>query len=284
MEAEIRTVEDAIDAHDTYVAVKRDATVVVGDEDAGEVAALPYNHRWTAEYRQMMERRLDRAERHLHRQWSVGGDTDLPVTWVSVVPDRLDAAGDPRPHGDVLEDLADEWERIRRELDRQIDGGRWDYLRMLVPGPGGYPELRVAVLGTWLLGDVAGHPAGTELSPVGDVVERIRGWLSGVVVESDGDLPPADRYRIFAALLWITGKRQYSASQDLTAEMKPPDRPGSRDTDGWEYIGVAHGVPAGFYEGEDAERVVENVNRRIASPPRKGKGPPRGVNLDRRAA
>lgn len=89
------------------------------ESESGDVQVLPYNHRWTEEYRNMMYAKLKAAERELER---IFGEGPTPVTTLSLTAHQRDENGDPRPPGEVLSDLLDGWNKFRRVLNRATEG------------------------------------------------------------------------------------------------------------------------------------------------------------------
>lgn len=81
--ARIKSVSDGITAHEEYVENKKNASLVLQERESGDVRVLPYNHRWTKEYRDMMYAKLEAAERELG---VIFGDGLTPVTMLSHGP------------------------------------------------------------------------------------------------------------------------------------------------------------------------------------------------------
>lgn len=114
------------------------------ERERGDVRVLPYNHRWTEQYRTMMYAKLKAAEWKLNQ---IFGEGPTPVTMLSLTAHQRDENGDPRPPGEMLADLLDGWDKFRRVLNRATEGWRTEYIRVVEPHKSGYPYLHVAVFG-----------------------------------------------------------------------------------------------------------------------------------------
>lgn len=288
----IETVQDGIVALDEYIEAKEDATLVLEEEESGDVRVLPYNHRWTEEYRSMLYAKLKSAESALDR---IFGEGPTPVTLLTLTAHQTDDSGEPRPPGEVLEDLCDGWENFRKALHRATEGRRTEYLRIVEPHQSGYPHLHVAVFGVadptlqetveelWVdrygVGGGAAHSQAVEVArgrsrQMKDVAGYLMKYLGKTTVRETGERQQVEGYKAFSALLWVTGRRQYSASAGLTQAMVR-DRGDGGDGGTWRFLGVAKGLEPGRYDGENARRVVNHLTR--ANPYGEGNRPPPGA-------
>lgn len=282
--ARIESVTDGIDAHREYVENKKNATLVLQECESGDVQVLPYNHRWTEEYRNMMYAKLKAAERELGR---IFGDGPTPVTMLSLTAHQRDDNGDPRPPGEVLSDLLDGWDKFRRVLNRATEGWRTEYIRVVEPHESGYPHLHVAVFGKadesltekvndlWVekygIGGASAHENAVSVNrgrsaQVQNPAAYLMKYLGKTTVRESGEQQRVAGYEAFAALLWVTGKRQFSASSALSEAMKPPEKEGSVEGS-WEFVGVGYGLVPGGYSGEDADRLMRHLVGSVWEPP-----------------
>lgn len=294
--ARIRTVADAVDGFRDYIDNKRNASLILRDRESGDVRVMPYNHRWTPEYRAMTYAKLKDAERALD---AIYGDGPTPVTMLSLTAYQRGEDGRPRPPGEVLDDLLDGWDKFRRVLDRATEGARTEYIRVLEPHASGYPHLHVAIFGVanpslgekvrelWAekyeVGSADAHQnavsvASGRSAQLQEPAAYIMKYLGKTTVRADGGAPApsdetpgevdaqnAEAFEAFSALLWVTGKRQFSASAALSAAMKRPQGEGSGGS--WEFLGVGYGFEIGTYEGEDADQLVAHLSRGPWEPP-----------------
>lgn len=264
----VETVGEAVGAFEDYVDAKEDAVTVLEDTETGDVAVMPYAHRWTPEYRDRTRGRFDRAERHLRGVFGYPRDGDepaeVPVTWLAVEPRRVAPDGDPRPHGEVLSEMLAEWDDLRATLYHESDGRTVEYLRWFEPTEWGYPRLRIAVFGLFADGMIGGYSARREVATVGDALGRIRSAFGRILV-SDGGLWEWVGHRAFAALFWVTGKRQYSTSQGLSAAMR--DSGSAEPSGSWRFVGVGYGIEPGHYSGDRAVQIRQHVESAAYKPP-----------------
>lgn len=70
--ARIESVADGIDALHEYIKNKENASLVLHERESGDVRVLPYNRRWTEQYRNMMYAKLKAAERKLNHIFGKG--------------------------------------------------------------------------------------------------------------------------------------------------------------------------------------------------------------------
>ena len=282
--ARIKSVTDGIDAHREYVENKENATLVLQERESGDVQVLPYNHRWTEEYRNMMYAKLKAAERKLGR---IFGEGPTPVTMLSLTAHQRDENGDPRPPGEVLSDLLDGWDKFRRVLNRATEGWRTEYIRVVEPHQSGYPHIHVAVFGKadeslkekvsdlWVekygIGGASAHKNAVSVArgrsaQVENPAAYLMKYLGKTTVRETGEQQQVAGYEAFAALLWVTGKRQFSASAALSEAMKTPEPEGSIEGS-WEFVGVGYGFTTGRYSGADGEQLMRHLVRSVWEPP-----------------
>lgn len=286
----LESVQDGIDALGEYIDEKENASLVLEEEKSGDVRVLPYNHRWTEEYRKMLYAKLKAAERGLTQ---IFGEGPTPVTLLTLTAHQTDDRGEPRPPGEVLDDLQDGWARFRKALARATEGYRTEYLRIIEPHQSGYPHIHVALFGVakpsientvqdlWVekygVGGEAAHTASVEVArgrsaQLKNVAQYMMKYLSKTTVRATGEQQQVEGYEAFAALLWATGARQYSASAGLSQAM-------SRDAGGesegtWRFVGVGKGLEPGAYSGDEARRLMAHLSDGPWRPP-PGRAPDR---------
>lgn len=295
--ARIETVADGVDAFRDYCRNKKNATLALRNKSTDDVEIIPYNHRWTPGYRDQTYAKLKGAEKELNR---IFGSGPTPTTMLSLTAYQRDDDGRPRPPGEVLDDLLEGWDKFRRVLDRATEGIRTEFIRVVEPHQSGYPHLHVAVFGVaqeslaedvqrmWAekydVGSVEAHQDAVSVSrgrsaQLQDPAAYLMKYLGKTTVRPDGGSPaPSDRtdsdldaenaeaFEAFSALLWVTGKRQYSASQALSEGMKR-DCPDGDPEDDWEFLGVAYGLEPGHYTGDDALQLLDHLADGHFAPP-----------------
>lgn len=281
----IETVADGITAHAEYIDKKENAVLVLEEEISGDVRVLPYTHRWKKAYRDMVYAKLKDGERWLE---SVFGNGPIPTTMITLTADPTDAQGAPRPMGAVLYDLLEGWDKFRRVIDRETQGRRTEIFRIVEPHQSGYPHIHVMVFGVanplfqekvmdlWVdkygIGGEDAHRQAVQAvrgraAQVRNPAAYLMKYLSKTVVRSTGEQQQVNGYAAFAALLWVTGKRQYSVTQGLSAAMKSPSGDGSPPDQSWQFIGVAYDLNTGKYEGEEAIELMRHLTSARWTPP-----------------
>lgn len=296
----IETVADATDAHAEYVEEKKNAVLVLEEQNSGDVRVLPYAHRWTQEYRDMVYAKLKDAEAHLS---STFGEGPIPTTMVTLTVNPRDEQGNPRPLGAVLDDLLDGWGKFRRVIRRATEGWKTEVFRIVEPQQSGYPHIHAMIFGVakpslqkkvrelWVekygVGGQMAHEQAVEVmhgraAQVTNPAAYLMKYLSKTVVRSNGEQQQVDGFAAFAALLWVTGKRQYSMTQGLSAAMKSPGG-GLGDSQEWRFVGVGHGFKPGGYSGDVARDLIAHMTRHVWRPPPSSTipNPFPGVNLQR---
>jgi hypothetical protein len=275
-----------MDAFGDYLDAKEGASLVLEEQNTGDVKVLPYNHRWTKQYREMVYAKLCGAERRLE---SIFGSGPVPTTMLSLTAAQTDSEGRPRPPGEVLQDLLDGWDKFRRVIRRATEGYRTEYLRVVEPHQSGYPHLHVAIFGVakpslqekvremWVekygVGGENAHENAVEIergrgAQVENAAAYLMKYLGKTTVRETGEQQQVDGFRAFAALLWVTGKRQFSASEALSEAMVL-DSGESSGGGNWRFVGVAQGINPGTYEGEEGADLLDHLESQIWRPPPK---------------
>lgn len=91
-------------------------------------------------------------------------------------------------------------------------------------------------------------------------------YLGKTTVRGTGEQQQMAGYEAFAALLWVMGKRQFSASSGLSEAMKAPEL--DSKTDGrWEFVGVGYGIVPGSYSREHANELMKHLTGSVWQPP-----------------
>jgi len=240
----------------------------------------------------MLYARLKAAEKEIDR---IFGGGPAPVTLLSLTAHQRCEDGRPRPPGEVLADLLDGWDKFRRVLRRHTDGRRTEYLRIVEPHESGYPHLHVAIFGIadptleekvremWAekyeVGTVEAHENAVSVArgrsaQVSDPAAYLMKYLGKTAVRPDGGTPAPysesgdpghpEAFEAFAALLWVTEKRQFSASESLSKAMSRNKGGGSGT---WEFVGVGYGIDPGSYAGEDATQLLDHLDDGPWRPP-----------------
>ena len=278
----IETVADAIDCFNAYLDAKENANLILEDLESGDVCVLPYNHRWTAEYRKMLYAKLKAAERGLTEIYGAG---PTPATLFTLTAHQTDERGQPRPPGRVLDDLMDGWDKFRYALDRATGAARTEYIKVVEPHKSGYPHLHVAVFGVanpslqdkvqdlWVekygVGGADAHKEAVEVArgrtaQLSNPAQYLMKYLSETAVRADGEKPGIEGFEALSALLLVTGRRQYSTSEGLSQAMQ---RPGKTVSGRWRFVGVGYGLEPGRYGGKTAGQIVRHLEATAWQPP-----------------
>nr|WP_231754688.1 hypothetical protein [Halapricum sp. CBA1109] len=137
-----------------YIEDSEDTDTVFQNAETGEYASGSSPHRFDPDYSNKQYAKLKDLERGLRSDYGKRLHTAMLSLTASWYPD-----GDPLPPVDHLLDLDSSWEAVRRELSRQLDGRRWEYLAILEPHKSGYLHIHIAVF-------VDGVVSESDLAPV----------------------------------------------------------------------------------------------------------------------
>lgn len=289
----LKTVGEAVEAYEDYLRAKENQRLVLTNEKTGDLLVIPYNHRWTDDYRRLTYAKLKAAERHVQREW---GEI-VPTTLLTFTAPHNNPDGSPRAFCDVLDDLKAGWSKARNIIRHETEGTRTEVLTVYEPHETGYPHLHVLIFGIarpslgekltskWAEAYVNrasvdaqncsiknGREAQIE-SPAAYVMK----YLSKSLVreseqhnEAVESLPTIGGYREFSAMMWATGSRQYTMSEGLSTAVKA-EAPSYESEGSWTFLGAASGLDLGLYDGDEATALSSYLrgSRRNPTPPRK---------------
>lgn len=285
----IETVQEAIDAHGEYISNKENATLVLESRECNDIMVLPYNHRETEGYRDMTYAKLKRAEEALEAKF---GGPPIPTTWVSLTVDPTDSNGKPLPPGVVLDKLNESRDKLRKvihratkEPDSVLGGVDTEYITVIEPQQSGYPHLHTAIFGIaskkladkiedmWVEEYGVGERRAQNVEAirgrskqVRNVTQYLMKYLGKTTVRKGGDGQELESYKAFSALLWVTGKRQYSMSQWLSKAVSRGKGGGSPSK--WRFWGVSYaGLDPGTYSGDLALDLRDHLESEWIPPP-----------------
>lgn len=267
--------QEAIEAHSDYLDEKEDANLVLQDVATGDLLVIPHNHRWRANYREMVYAKIKSAERFLKARH---GDL-VPSTMMTLTAPHKFPDGSQRPLCDVLDDLKQSWNLLRRVIRRETEGIKIEMLTVYEPHKTGYPHLHVAIFGirspklgekiidTWADRYVDGaSKAAQNCSIRSDRETQIENpaaylmkYLTKTLIRTSEAHSPANEsmpslrgYRRFAALFWATGSRMWSVTEGLSEAMTADAPSSSKSESDWVFLGTASGLDTGLYSGDEA--------------------------------
>lgn len=134
-----RSWDGACEAWRAYIEDKRDVMTVFENE-AGQRARGSKPHRFHPEYADKQYAKLKDLERGISEAYGKRLHTAMLTFTASSRPE-----GEPLPPVDHLDGLLESWDAIRRALDRQLDGRRYERLAILEPHKSGYLHCHMAV-------------------------------------------------------------------------------------------------------------------------------------------
>lgn len=298
-EGDVRSPEsmrDLVECHRDYLEAKEDAVLVLQEQESGDVMVMPHIHRWKAQYRRKTYAKLAVVEEYAQSVW---GEI-VPTTFLTLTAPHERPDGSPRPFVDVLEDMKESYQKVRKIVHKETEGLRTECVAVWEPHKTGYPHLHIAVLGTasnslgdrvrqlWTekyLEDSSAAAQHCEVrngrsAQVGSPLAYLMKYLGKSLTRSESvgsgeddiesRMPTIRGFEAFSALLWATQKRQWSVTQGLSEAMKEA-APESETTGSWEFIGAFRGLDLGVYSGDDARRLGKFLrgSREEWRPPRK---------------
>jgi hypothetical protein len=280
-----------------YIVETRDTDAVFQNQQTGEYTAGSDPHRFAPEYSNKQYAKLKDLERGLRRDYGKRLHTAMLSLTASWCPH-----GDALPPVDHLDDLDRSWESVRRELARQLDGRRWEYLAILEPHQTGYLHIHIAVFvdGYVTADDFApvirahvrnsphaepeahdvtddstvsvnrvgldrrGQHAAAEGIDHGDEIGNLGTYLAEYLGTHSGDpLDAPDHQQMSNAVLWATGKQRWRPSQGAQRYMSSFQK--EADESPWEMLGVRSGTE--WYPCEDATGGVDRFTTGYDPPP-----------------
>lgn len=251
-----------------YIEDNRDTDVVFHNGESGEYAVGSDPHRFAPEYSEKQYAKLKDLERGLQRDYG----KRLHTAMLTLTGTSTDENGDPRPPVDHLLDLDASWEAVRRELARQLDGKRWEYLAILEPHPkSGYLHIHIAVFVEGVVTRETFKPvirAHLRNSPIAgedahdveddstisvrhagadrdldddDQLDELACYLAEYLgTYGDDPLEAPDHQQMSNAVLWATGKQRWRPSQGAQSYMASFQ---SEEEDSpWEVTGIVQGT------------------------------------------
>jgi hypothetical protein len=280
-----------------YIEDTRDTDAVYQNAETGEYAAGSDPHRFAAGYAEKQYAKLKDLERGLRRDYGKRLHTAMLTLTASWCPD-----GQAVPPVDHLNDLDESWDSVRRELSRQLDGRRWEYLAILEPHESGYLHIHLAVFvdGVVTRSDFApvirahlrnspdagedahdvdddstisinrvgldrrGQHAAAEGIEVEDGIGNLGTYLAEYLGTFSGDpLDAPDHQQMSNAVLWATGKQRWRPSQGAQSYMASFQR--ESDESPWELVGIRSGTE--YHPCEDATGGVDRFVTSSLDPP-----------------
>lgn len=290
------TMAELVECHRDYLEAKEDAVLVLQEQESGDVMVMPHIHRWKTQYRKKTYAKLSVVEEFAHEKW---GDS-VPSTFLTLTAPHKDEKGDYRPFLDVLDEMKEAYDSARKIIHKETRGVDTEIVAVWEPHKTGYPHLHIAVLGLaspslgvrvrnlWTEKYIEkssknaqdceirnGRSAQVE-SPLAYLMKYIGKTLvrSDTAGAGDSDIesrmPSIEGFEAFSALLWLSERRQWSATRGLTEAMKDA-APESESEGTWEFVGAFSGLDVGLYDGSDADRMMRFLNgsRNVQEPPTK---------------
>ena len=283
-----------------YIEDTRDTDAVFQNEDTGEYAAGSDPHRFAPEYSDKQYAKLKDLERGLRREYGKRLHTAMLSLTASSSPD-----GEAMPPVDHLHDLDASWEAVRRELSRQLDHKRWEYLAILEPHESGYLHIHIAVFVDGVVtkdtfapvieAHVRNSPhaeheahdtsddstisinrvgldrreqhAAAEGIEYQDAIGNLGTYLAEYLgTHGDDPLEAPDHQQMSNAVLWATGKQRWRPSQGAQSYMAS-ETPEDPDSgeSPWKLKGIRSGTE--WHPCEDATGGVDRFTTSSLDPP-----------------
>ena len=273
----VGTMGELVDAWMDYLRAKEDQQLVLENVEEEAYRVMPHIHRWMPQYRRKTYAKFRSAEEWLGRKY---GD-EVPSTFITLTTSHTDENGQLRPPTEVLEELNEGWDKIRKIISKRLSGVDYEYIRVLEPHKSGYPHMHIAIFGVAspVLGDEVRERWVSEYAEnagkSGQDVEIQNGrdaqlnavagylmkYMSKSLARDDGGdstaieaMPSTDGYKEFNSLLWLTDTRHFSMSQGITRAISEDEEDEDEESE-WVFIGTVTGVDVGYYTGEKAERL-----------------------------
>jgi hypothetical protein len=297
---EPETMAELVECHRDYLEAKEDATLVLREEDSGDVMVMPHVHRWKTQYRRKTYAKLSAVEDYAHEKW---GEV-VPSTFLTCTAPHKEGGG-YRPYLDVLLEMKEAYNSLRKIIHKETDGIDTEVVAVWEPHKTGYPHLHIAVLGLaspslgdrvseiWTekyIEDASKDAQDCEVrngrsAQLGSPLAYLMKYLGKTLTRSDtagageSDIeartPTVRGFEAFSALLWASERRQWSVTGGLSEAIEAAAPESDSDTGSWEFVGAFAGLDIGLYEGSDADRMMKFLNgsRNVQRPPSKPGGP-----------
>jgi len=262
----------AVEAWRDYIRDRRTAQPVF-ESPEGEMVDGSSVHRFAPEYGDKQYAKLKDLERGLRDEYG----NRLTTAMLTFTASSTDDRGRARPPVDHLDELLSSWDAVRRALDRELDGRRWERLAILEPHESGYLHVHLAVFvddptvdrstfapvieahlrncsaaardahrpddrTTISVRRVAEERGEGEIGNLGTYLAEYLGTYG------DDPLESTDAVQMANAILWATGRQRWRPSNGAQAYMAAETSPG---TPGWSFAGMrdaegdVHEVPEG---------------------------------------
>jgi len=252
-----------------YIEDNQDVDAIFKNSETGEYHAGGDPHRFHPDYSDKQYAKLKDLERGLHGAYGKRLHTAMLTFTASWCPD-----GEPVPPVDQLLELDSSYNAVRRELSRQLEGKRWEYLAILEPHKTGYLHIHMAVFVDGVVTretfapvieahlrncDLAGqdaHDTGDDstisvrhagkdrsgdLDGGNESIGELAIYLAEYLGTYDGDpLDQPDHQQMADAVLWATGKQRWRPSNGAQAYMSAYQS--DDETTEWELVGIRSGT------------------------------------------
>jgi len=279
-----------------YIEDNEDTEAIFQNEATGEYASGGDPHRFDPAYADKQYAKLKDLQRGLQQEYGKRLHTAMLTFTASWCPD-----GEPVPPVDHLLELDSSYDAIRRELSRQLESKRFEYLAILEPHKSGYLHIHIAVFVDGVVTretfapvieahvrncDLAGrdaHDTGSDdiISVrhagadrhVDDLDDRDGdGSLDELAIYlaeylgtyGDDPLLSEDHIQMSNTVLWATGKQRWRPSQGAQSYMAT-EQPDDDDVSLWEIVGIRSGSE--YYPCEDPDGGVERFVTSSIDPP-----------------
>lgn len=281
----VETVADGIGVMEEYIAEKDGAVLVLADDEAEEVNIQPYMHRMCPDYRTYTYARLKTAEEWLQKEFGGG---PIPATMLTLTAHQTDENGNPRTFEAVLDDLKEGYDKFRKVIDRATEGFKTEIVAIFEPHESGYPHLHVLIFGKadptlqdkvtelWVekygVGGASAHESAVTVvtgraAQIESPAAYLMKYIGKTMLRKNGERQHVTGYDAFMALLFVTGRRQWSVTAGLSAAMAE----GGYDAEpegNWRFVGVGYGLAPGRYSGETAIQIIKHIeSERHVEPP-----------------
>jgi hypothetical protein len=282
--------KESVKAYREYIEDSRDTDAIFQNQESGEYAAGGDPHRFDPEYADKQYAKLKDLQRGLKQDYGKRLHTAMLTLTASAWPE-----GEPLPPVDHLLELDSSWEAVRRELSRQLDGRRWEYLAILEPHESGYLHIHIAVFvdGTVTRDHFApvieAHLRNCELAgqdahdTADDSTISIRhagrdradqddGHLDELAIYlaeylgTYGDEDPLnapEKQQMSNTVLWATGKQRWRPSQGAQSYMASFQA--EDDGSPWQIVGIRSGTD--YYRCDDVSGGVDRFVTSSLDPP-----------------